>query len=40
LLCIRARKIDDHQLSDDGEQRNQDYGANLHDAALALRNHQ
>jgi hypothetical protein len=39
LLCIRAGKIDDHQLSDDGEQRNQDYGANLHDAVPALRHH-
>src|SRR3979490_1849020 len=40
LLCIRGGKIDDHQLSDDGEQRNQDYRANLHDAMPALRDHQ
>src|SRR2546430_4566446 len=38
LLGLRLGKIDDHQLADDGEQRDQEHGANLDDAMTAVCN--
>ena len=40
LLGVRRRQIHDHQLPHDGEQRDKDDSANLHDASIALCNHQ
>jgi hypothetical protein len=40
LCCVRGREIDDHQLADDREQCDQEYGANLNDAMSALRDYQ